>query len=349
MFSGRAMLQAGFELAKPSGANDRHIIAPVRPKLNRFVFLTLLAAIDSASAHEAVPFRTRNLSPLVSVFGIPAWHKPDAPLELSVTTELANHYRLSQRGPDRLIADAETLRTSLFAAKRLGENWSVSLELPYYRVYGGVLDDVIDSWHSAFNLPDGGRNNRAEGLVDFHFAHAGDEFYTLDGRGTGLGDVQIGFAYSLGDFGVATATVKLPTGDEALLAGSGSTDWAVSFLRTRDVQLRRRRAGYYWGAGIIGIGAGPASAFGQRDRGYFGVLGGSLRLAPRLGVRAQLDVHSPMYRSLLEEIGEKAFQGSIGGWWEFSERGVFEFAFNEDLEVSTSPDIVVHMNARWIW
>ncbi|MGD2168539.1 MAG: DUF3187 family protein, partial [Gammaproteobacteria bacterium] len=143
--------------------------------------------------------------------------------------------------------------------------------------------------------------------------------------------------------------VKLATGDENMLAGSGATDWAVSFLRPRQVQLRTRTAGYYWGFGVIQVGDGPAYRFGQRDRGYFGVLGGSLRITSRLGARAQLDVHSPFYRSQLEEIGEKAFQGSVGGWWQFGDRGTFEFAFNEDLEVSTSPDIVVHLSARWTW
>lgn len=319
----------------------------MRSRFHFLIVLPLLAASFASSAQEAVPFRTRNLNPLVSIFGIPAWHVPRAPLEVSVTTDVANHYRLSQRGPDRLVSDAETLRTHLFVAKRLNDNWSVSFELPYYRVYGGVLDDVIDSWHSAFGLPDGGRNNRPEAEVEFEFARDGEVFYRLAGHDTGFGDAQVGFSWSLGDFAVATATVKFATGDEDLLAGSGSTDWAISFLRPREVQLRRRSAGYYWGFGVVQVGDGPASIFGQRDSGYFGVLGGSLRITPRLGARAQLDMHSPFYRSQLEEIGEKAFQGSIGGWWEFSERGVFEFAFNEDLEVSTSPDIVVHLSARW--
>jgi hypothetical protein len=313
------------------------------------MFLAALLAGAGAQAQEAIPFRTRNLNPLVSVFGIPAWHVPRAPLEIDVATDIANHYRLSGRGQDRLISDAETLRTHFFIAKQLNDNWSVTFELPYYRVYGGVLDDVIDSWHSIFSLPDGGRNNRPENAVEFEFASGDDVFYRLNGRDTGLGDAQIGFSYSIGDFGVASATIKLATGDEDLLAGSGSSDWSISFLRPREVQLAKRTAGYFWGFGVIEIGDGPAMPYGQRERGYYGVLGGSLRITPRLGARVQLDMHSPFYRSQLEEIGEKAFQGSIGGWWEFSDRGIFEFAFNEDVHVSTSPDIVVHLNARWTW
>src|SRR5690606_2514366 len=69
--------------------------------------LAVLAA--SASADEGEPFRTRNLSPLVSVFGIPAWS--NAPVDgtrVAFTAELANHYRFSQRGDEMLILDGET-------------------------------------------------------------------------------------------------------------------------------------------------------------------------------------------------------------------------------------------------
>jgi hypothetical protein len=285
----------------------------------------------------------------VSIFGIPAWHVPQAPLEMSVTTDLANHYRLAGRGPDRLILDGETLRTSLFISKRLSDRWAVSVELPHYKVYGGVLDDVVDAWHSFFGLPDGGRNNRPEDLIEFEMSRNGDVFYSLNERGTGIGDVQLGVSWSIAEFAIAGLTVKLPTGDEDLLAGSGSTDWALSFLRPRSVQLARRTAGYYWGFGVISIGEGPARTWDQRDSGYFGVVGGSLSLAPKIGIKVQLDVHSAFYDSQLEEIGERGFQGSIGGWWEFGERGRFDFAVNEDLEVSTSPDVVIHLSARWQW
>ena len=317
---------------------------------SRPLFLTglvLTAVAGTAAAQEAIPFRTRNLNPLVAIFGMPAWHVPQARWELAATSDIANHYRLSQRGPDRLIVDGETIRTSLFVSGRLDEHWSVSFELPYYRMYGGVLDDVIDAWHSAFDLPDGGRNNRPEGLVQFQMAHAGEYFFDRNSRGTGLGDVQLGVSYSIGEFAIASIDMKLPTGEEALLAGSGSTDWSVKILRPREVALANRAAGYYWGFGFIRLGDGFAHAFGQRDSGYFGVLGGSLQIAPKLGVKAQIDMHSALYRSQLEEIGERAWQGSIGGWWQFGDRGTLDFAFNEDLEVSTSPDIVVHVSARW--
>ena len=318
-----------------------------RLSLPSSLFLAFLAG--TAHPQDAIPFRTRNLNPLVAIFGLPAWHVPQEPLEFTTTTDIANHYRLSLRGADLLIADGETVRTSAFVSRRFGEKWSLTFELPYYSVQGGVLDDVVDAWHSAFRLPDGGRNNRPEGLVEFRMARDGEEFFALDGRGSGIGDALLGVVYSIGEFGVASVSVKAPTGSESVMAGSGATDWSVSFLRPRNVSLGSRSAGYYWGVGVISLGEGLAAAFDQRDSGYFGVLGGSLRLAPRVGLKAQIDMHSPLYRSELEEIGERAWQGTFGGWWQFGARGTLDFAVNEDLEVSTSPDVVIHVGARWLW
>ncbi len=318
----------------------------------QFGVVLLSFSVLSAHAQEATPFRTRNLSPLISIFGLPAWHAPQAPLEVAITNDIANHHRFSLRGPDLLVLDGETWRTSLFLSKTLADAWSVSIELPYYRVSGGVLDDVIDAWHSAFGLPDGGRNNQPEGNVQFQMARGADAFYSLTGSAAGLGDAQLGIGYRFGardDAGYVNAWVKLPTGDESILGGSGATDWAVSFLRPRSVQFKRRSAGYYWGVGLLRLGQATQFNYGQRTMGYTGVVGGSLSIARRFGLKVQLDMHSALYRSPLEEIGEKSYQATVGGWWTFSDRGVMEFGVNEDLQVSTSPDVVLHMNIRWAW
>ena len=327
------------------------------PDSRLLLALALVSAIGGVcappdvSAQEAEPFKTRNLSPMISIFGLPTWHVPSGSFELAVTSELANHYRLSGRGTEQLILDGETWRNSLFLSKQFADGWSVSLELPHYRIAGGILDDVVDGWHSIFGLPDGGRNNRPEGDVLFELAQNGQAFYLLDDGASAFGDVQIGIAYALGrnnGFHVK-ATVKLPTGDEDLLAGSGSTDWSVTLLRSREVSLGKRAAGYFWGIGAIQLGHADRILYAQEDGGLLGLVGGSLQLTQNIGVKLQLDMHTALYNSQLEEIGEDAFQATIGGWWSFTERGRLDFGINEDLEVSTSPDVVLHVNAQWRW
>jgi hypothetical protein len=303
-----------------------------------------------AAADEAVPFRTRNLSPLVSIFGVPTWEPvPVGQSRAGVTTELANHYRFSRRRDETLILDGETWRTAFWVQHAFGERWSASIEIPYYRQSGGVLDDLIDAWHTAFRMPDGGRNLRAEGQLEFELADAVGTFYSLDRSGGALGDVLVAFGASVGADRQTflRAAVKLPVGDEDLLAGSGSVDAAVTLLRSREIPLWNRGAGYFWGVGALWLGEPDRIRFDARRGGWLGIAGASLKAWPRVGLKAQIEVHSALYDSPLKEIGDTGVQLTIGGWRELGPRAIVELAVNEDLAVSTSPDVVLHVNLRW--
>ena len=304
-----------------------------------------------SAAEETSPFRTRNLSPLVSIFGIPAWEAApvDERLRVGVTTELANHYRLSRRGDEILVLDGETWRTGLWLRRAVGERWTVGVELPYIRQSGGMLDDVIDAWHSAFGLPDGGRNRRPEGQLVYLLGEGGAPFYSLQRSSGGLGDLLVGVGRALGPNGGThlQATVKLPTGDEAVLAGSGSADVAVTLLRSVDANVGRRSAGYFWGVGALWLGEPDRIGYDARRASVLGMVGGSLKAWPRTGLKAQIELHGALYDSRLKELGDPGVQLTIGGWRELGARAVVEFAVNEDLAVSTSPDIVLHVNLTW--
>lgn len=311
----------------------------------------LLLGLRTHAQEESEPFGIRNLNPLVAIFGLPAWDAIPSGTHLSTTVEIANHYRLSRRGNDLLVLDGETLRTTLSFDRALNERWSVGVELPYYHQGGGVLDDLIDVWHSAFGLPDGGRNNRPEDQLLFVLGDGGGPFFVLNESGGGLGDTQLKLARAFGPDGgfVIQGTIKLPTGEEDLLAGSGSSDFGVTLLRMRATTLRDRPAGFFWGVGLLDVGEADRVEFEAEDGAYTGVLGGSWRIWPRAGLKAQLDLHSPFYNTQLEEIGEKAIQATFGGWIRPNERAHFEFAIVEDLEVSTAPDVVLQMAAHWSW
>src|SRR5690606_13281477 len=141
---------------------------PKRRVTAALVVAGLASMVGAARADEGQPFRTRNLSPLVSIFGIPAWsNAPSEGTRVGVSVELANHYRLSSRGSEALVLDGETWRAALVVEHAFGRRAFAALELPYYRQSGGILDDVIDAWHAAFNLPDGARNRRAEDQIAY--------------------------------------------------------------------------------------------------------------------------------------------------------------------------------------
>ncbi len=313
--------------------------------------IVLAAAVRPAAAQLSEPLDIRNLNPLVAIFGLPAWDTVSPGNRFDATVDIANHYRLSLRVGELLVLDGETVRTTLSYARGFGDGWSVGAELPYFHVGGGVLDDAIDGWHSAFHLPDGGRNNRPEGQLLFVLGDQDGFFYRLSEPQSGVGDAQIKIARTIGpdDGLVLQAAVKLATGDEAMLAGSGSTDWSLTLLRAESLPARRRPAGYYWGVGVVRAGKPDLIEFAAEEWVYTAILGGSWQPWRRFGLKAQLDYHSPFYNSPLEEIGEAAIQATFGAWMQRNERSSLEFALVEDLEVSTAPDVVIQVAAHWQW
>ncbi len=305
----------------------------------------------AAGAQLAEPVHVRNLNPLVSIFGLPAWDTVPIGTRFGATAEVANHYRFSLEGNERLMLDGETVRTNLAFTHGFASGWSLGVEVPYYKVSGGVLDDVIDGWHSAFGMPDGGRNARPEGEFLYAFGELPALSFDLTEPQNGIGDTQLKFARLIGgEQGfVVQGTVKLPTGDEAMLAGSGSSDWSVTVLRTRPLLARKRAAGYYWGVGLLRVGDPEVVDFEAETWVPTGILGGSWQVLPEFGLKLQVDVHGAFYESELEEIGETAVQATLSAWRRMGRRGQIEFAVVEDLNVSTAPDVVLQVAAAWVW
>jgi hypothetical protein len=302
-----------------------------------------LVAGSPLLAQDLGPFRTANLNPPVAIFGLPIWSSVPETTTVGASLELANHYRLSHSSSDALLLDGETSRLRAFLEMPVGDRWSWGVDVPVYHQSGGVLDDLVDAWHSAFGLPDGGRNYRAEGMLEFRLANAAGEFFELVNSGSGLGDVQFSVARLIGSGEAWTlrGTLKLPTGREELLAGSGATDVSLSVLRLQQGVFRGRAASYYFGAAWMEIGQPEIVAFANEDRALATILGAALALGQRYGIKGQLDIDSPLYDSALEEIGQTAVQATIGGWFHFRETLSFNFAVSEDLHVSTTPDVVV--------
>ena len=306
---------------------------------------------QEAAAQHTEPFRTRNLSPLISIFGLPSWEPPvtEPAGELALVGEMGSHFRLAQRGDEQLILDGETWRTSLYYRRRIAQVWSLGFELPLYRHSGGVLDDLIDAWHSFFQLPDGNRNRRPEDRIEFNYADGNGGRVSLNESVSALGDVQLSFGRAVnGEDGLfLRGVIKLPTGDPDNLTGSGGVDVTVTLFKASNRTWRGHPAGFYWGVGAATLGEPDLFAERSRHWGALALLGGSWQPFPKLGMKVQADFNSPLYDSALDELGRAAGQVSLGGWWKPADGRVLEFAIIEDLIVRSSPDVVVHVGFRW--
>ncbi|MGI9260273.1 MAG: DUF3187 family protein [Gammaproteobacteria bacterium] len=314
-------------------------------------FTTGILCLAGVKAEQNEPLRTRNLAPLVAVFGLPTWESDAAvgESELAVVQELASHFRLAGRGDEQLVLDGETWRTSFFYKRGIADGWTIGVELPVIRQWGGVLDDLIDGWHSTFDLPDGNRNRAADDQIRFLYRDNNATQFSFSDSSTGLGDTQVSIARRLGaESGMLLrAIVKLPTGDEDIFAGSGSTDLTLTLLKQSSTVWREHEIGYYWGAGLMFVGEPTYLADRNEDWAAVGVFGLGWQPSARLGLKAQLDFHSRFYDSALDELGKDSIQASIGVWWAFDDRRRLNFAINEDLIVRTAPDVSFHFDFSW--
>lgn len=320
---------------------------------SRMAGAVLCTVAMTASADPLTePFRARNLSPPIAIFGMPSWDTgldAEMPSRLALSWEMASYFRFVNADSEQLIVDGETWRASLIYQRLVAESWTIGAELPMVRQSGGVLDDVIDAWHSTFELPDGRRNSRPEDELQLFYTDGTGPSYFRSQPDNGLGDLQLSAARSFGahDEWLFKLTLKLPTGDDALLAGSGATDLGASLLRTGTATWRSHAAGWFWGGSLLRIGQPETLPAQAREWVAVGMVGASWQPFPRVGFKAQLDLHTAFYDSRLEELGDAAMQATVGGWWAVDERRTLTVAVIEDLIVRAAPDVTLQVNFAW--
>lgn len=147
---------------------------------------------------------------------------------------------IDPEGTDRGLyhVDGELHRTSLAVRRGIGRGLQVSVTIPALDLAGGFADSTIEGFHDTFGFGQAGRRGtfRDDYLVYVRDAE-GNEVYRPEAPGFGLSDVSLGIKARLrapSAWRLAIAgTVKLPTGDEDDLTGSGSVDVGVQLLGTR--------------------------------------------------------------------------------------------------------------------
>jgi hypothetical protein len=147
---------------------------------------------------------------------------------------------IQPEGSDRglFYVDGELYRTSLAVRRGIGRGLQVSVTVPVLGLEGGFGDSTIEGFHDTFGFDQGGREGtfRDDYLVYVRDAD-GNELYRPEAPGFGISDISLGIKARLRSrsawrLGIA-GTVKLPTGDEDDLTGSGSVDLGLQLLGTR--------------------------------------------------------------------------------------------------------------------
>ena len=308
-----------------------------------------------------MPLRMVNLNPFHLLYGVPASAgarvMQAGRSEVIASIDLASHLRASRSGAERILLDGETYRQGLALRHGLGNGWEYLLDIIAVSHSGGIFDGFIESWHSVFGLPQGGRESAPRDRLALLYADEGGTRVGIDRSVFSLGDTSLGLGYALPSSALANdglvlrAVVTLPTGDEEKLAGSGgfsASAWGETSGALPGSEDTRR----WLYAATLGALAGEApedlAAVGGRFI-VFGRLGLTWRALDDLHLTVQMDIHSSPYgASALTPLSDVAVMLGFGGMLRISERLALEIAATEDDGVRhATPDIGLRAALRW--
>lgn len=300
------------------------------------------------------PFATANQSPFVQVYGLPVAQSAELTAGGKFNTDflfdVSNNFAIGATGSEDISIDGETYRASLRIRYGLTDKIDMGIDIPYLRHSGGFLDSPIEHWHDFWGLPDGGRPNYPRDQLDYSHRNNGQPLTAVTESGGGIGDVSLGLGYQLS----ATekrkwafrTSLKLPTGDDERLLGSGSTDLAAGVNFTDYSLMQNYNVTWHASAGLLWMGSGEVLDEQREDWVGYGSLTFGWLATQNFSLKLQFDAHTAFYDSALKELGKNSAQLVFGGAVRLGKNWVLDLAVGEDIVVDTASDVVFHIGLK---
>jgi len=299
------------------------------------------------TAVAATPLQTHDLNPLTLVYGLPLISPAKLPGPdqsfFSASYNRSNTLNVEDTPSENLFIDGETSELNLIYLFSISNNTHVRLRIPFISHRAGSLDNFIDDFHDTFGFPAGKRADYPADQFLFSYSLDGRERLRMDTANHGLGDISIDAAYQLyaGSSQAASiwTSIKLPSGDNDLLTGSGKID--ASLWLSAESDFRQDWSSYY-NIGLLIPGKSQILPELQKSTVYFGTAGIEWRAMDHLTFNIQLDFHSAFYNSHTTFLGD-SIQISSGGHIKLNPSQRIEIVVVEDIYVGASPDVTFQL------
>ncbi len=326
-------------------------------KYTRYIFCLalFLGGVYPAAAADISSFYTSNQSPLIAIYGLPSIGearvaaKSDGSLRL--TLDLANNYVSDSNAKESIVLDGESCRLTFSGRYGIGRKTDVGFDIPILISGGGFLDSAIESYHSTFGFPNGGRELAPRNRLLYRYQKNGITVLNMEQSGQGIGDVSMNGGWQIyqdadGQRNLALrANVKLPTGATDTLHGSGSADLALWIVGNLGHQFSLGQLTLFGGAGAMGMTKGKLLQDQQQPLVGFGSLGLGFSPAHWIELKIQTNAHTAFYsNSDLKEISGASAQLTVGGALHFTPKTSLDIGVTEDIIVGASPDVVLHLS-----
>jgi len=316
------------------------------------LLLVVTSPVLPAWGVELTPFPVRNLSPAALVHGLavaePARLLPTGRLSSRLGVDIASNATLSDSANESILFDGESYVTTFGLRYGIAERLQIGIDLPWVAHSQGSFDNFVQDWHKFFGLPNGDRSRLPDDELTYAYANAGGDQLLLDDETSGVGDVRLLIAWQLLANQQSAASlftsIKAPTGDADDLAGSDGWDISIGLSGQRDFNLAHGNASIWAGFGGSWLGDGEVLENQAEDWAANAWLGAGWSPLDWLGLKLQLDSHSALYDSALDELGNPPLILTLGGTLGFSDKTSLDISVGEDLAVNASPDVTFHLN-----
>jgi len=325
------------------------------PLLVSGLFICSLAG--NAMAGSADPIAVRSQNPFLQVFGLPPFQSTalavEGAPEYKVRFDLANNADARDDERETVVIDGETYSLTLTLRRRVSSKLELGVDLPLIRHSAGFLDNAIEGWHDIFGMSNTKRQGPSNQL-SFFYASAGNTLYEIDSPTFGIGDMQLTAAMPLrladesdGLAVVVRSAVKLPTGADEDLHGSGAADFSLGLYVSDLYALFERDLGLSGFAGALLLGDGNVLADIQRSAVPYAGAAAIWQATENLAITTQLYAQGAYFDSELKELGGDSIQLAVGGNYRLRRQGlVLSFAIVEDVVANATTDFGLHVSVQ---
>ncbi len=322
-------------------------------KLFSLIVVGLLSCNSFADVFLPNNHSHANANPFVRIHGLPGFSGSDTlsagQFESQIDLEISNEFHLESSDSERVFLDYERSQLNISFEYGIKEDTSIGIVLPYISNSGGFMDGLIENWHDLFGLPQGGRDDAPDDEFTISYRNAEQTLF-LDKTDEGIGDVYLFLAKKLTETDEqklnARVNLKLPTGDEDQLFGSGGYSFSTSLNGFK--RLTEKWQVY----GMVGLSyLQDSEILPELQTNLVGsvVIGVVWQMRSHLSLVAQLDFNSEVYdQTDLDAINGKVGVLVISAAYQFSDRASLVIGFNEDvINKDAAPDFGVNLGFRY--
>jgi len=322
-------------------------------KLKLYSILICIALFTTAASasNNATPFSIKNLNPFILVYGLPfteaAELKTQGNHASAFSLDIVNNSMLTSSGNESISLDGETYRLAYSYRYGLDHNTEIGVEVPWLAHNRGFMDNFIEGWHDTFGLTNNERNKTPSNTLNYQYSLNNSPVTTINSATQGIGDIRLFAARQLqktADSALSLhISLKLPSGDAEQLHGSGATDLSASLAHIKRNWLSSLQLTSFANAGLLYLGKGDVLANIQNRLVGFGSTGLIWDNHHLIDLKTQLDFHSSIYDSNLDQLGSNTIQLTVGGSIHFNPTTRLDIGVGENLFTDTTPDFIINL------